>query len=327
MSIFKEEIYRMKDTQLKDYLNVYLKNHGYGKKGTRKIEKNYLFAQGTHPILLVAHLDTVHRDLPQTICYSPDGDYVMSPQGIGGDDRNGVCIILEILKTYHCSVLFTMGEETGGIGAEDFVRSNIPQTLDVAYIVEFDRKGTNDCVFYNLDNPDFEQFVENYGFETDIGSYSDICDIAPAVGAAAVNISSGYFDAHTKYETVSIKAMQKICDQVIPMLADVSQKFKWREKKYQILDYYYNQFAQKNTGDIHTILATPLYDYYICDQNGEVVSYTDELYISKYGEIYYIDNYGYADKLPTDFFVINPDDFFTKPEFDEMYCEEIYVLF
>lgn len=49
MSIFKEEIYRMKDTQLKDYLNIYLKNHGYGKKGTRKIEKNYLFAQGTHP--------------------------------------------------------------------------------------------------------------------------------------------------------------------------------------------------------------------------------------------------------------------------------------
>ena len=352
MAIFNEKIYRKTDVQLKEYLNSYLKSNGYG-KGTRKIEKEYLFARGTHPVLLVAHLDTVHKELPKVICYSNDGDYVMSPQGIGGDDRNGVCLILEILKTYHCSVLFTMGEECGGIGAEAFANSSIPETLDVQYIVEFDRRGTEDCVFYDLDNPEFEKFVESYGFATNYGSYSDICEVAPAVGVAAVNLSSGYFNEHNKHESVSINAMQSIYDRAVKMIADVSQKFAWKEqvrtysksswlkyypnyRKYGEHDYYsekitstepdiYDDYSYYYGNTIEEVLATPLLDYYIYNPSGYPVGEFPDLYISQFGIIYFIDNYGLAVKLPKDYRVVNVDDVYLAPQFDEELCEVIYV--
>lgn len=105
------------------------------------------------PVLLVAHLDTVHNELPHIICRSEDGRYIMSPQGIGGDDRCGVYIILQIISEVRCHVLFCEDEETGGQGAKAFERSGIQ--IDVNYIVEVDRRGNNDAVFYNCDNPKF----------------------------------------------------------------------------------------------------------------------------------------------------------------------------
>lgn len=47
--------------------------------------------------MLLAHLDTVYIKLVRTICKSKDKNVLMSPQGIGGDDRCGVYILV---KTY-----------------------------------------------------------------------------------------------------------------------------------------------------------------------------------------------------------------------------------
>ncbi len=56
----------------------------------------FILVKGVAPILLVAHLDTVHKNLVRNICTSADGNILMSPQGIGGDDRCGgatCCIV------------------------------------------------------------------------------------------------------------------------------------------------------------------------------------------------------------------------------------------
>ena len=50
---------------------------------------------------------------------------MMSPQGIGGDDRAGVYMILRLIQDLHCHVLFCEAEETGGHGAKAFVQSGI----------------------------------------------------------------------------------------------------------------------------------------------------------------------------------------------------------
>ena len=114
----------------------------------------YLYAEGTIPVLLAAHMDTVHRQPVEQICYSADGAVAMSPQGIGGDDRCGVWMILQILCTAKCHVLFCEDEEVGCVGAKKFTRGSLrPQ---VNYIVELDRRGSNDAVFYRCDNPEFE---------------------------------------------------------------------------------------------------------------------------------------------------------------------------
>ena len=73
-----DDILRMRQKELKHYLSGHLKKEGYeviSKKG-------FLYAKGDTPVLLVAHLDTVHQQLPSIICRSDDGRYLMSPQGI-----------------------------------------------------------------------------------------------------------------------------------------------------------------------------------------------------------------------------------------------------
>ena len=81
-----EEIFQFSQEHLKQALENELIENGYA---VRK-QRGFLYAPGTAPVLLVAHLDTVHRALPETICYSADRTVMMSPQGIGGDDRAGV---------------------------------------------------------------------------------------------------------------------------------------------------------------------------------------------------------------------------------------------
>jgi hypothetical protein len=198
--------------------------------------------------MLVAHLDTVHKQLPSIICYSMDGDYMMSPQGIGGDDRCGVYIILCLLNQlpFRPYVLFTMGEEVGCVGAKAFMdymylQDDIP---DLKYIVEYDRKGNKDCVFYQCDNKKFTKFVTEFGFVEAYGSCSDISYIAPEFGVAAVNLSSGYFNPHTQHEYVCMSDMEWVIEASLEMLCAESEHFKYIKKAVPV----YKPKAAKKTG-------------------------------------------------------------------------------
>lgn len=132
---------------------------------------NFILVKGEAPIMLVAHLDTVHKKPVRDICFSSDGNILMSPQGVGGDDRCGVYALVNAyeqsaIKPY---LLFTCNEEIGGIGAKSFVRclDKLPAELStLKCIVEIDRKGRNDAVYYDCDNPEFEEYISSKGFKT-----------------------------------------------------------------------------------------------------------------------------------------------------------------
>lgn len=181
-------------------------------------QDGFIFAKGTFPILLVAHLDTVHKKLPRKIYYDKHTDSLYSPDGIGGDDRCGVYMILEIIKRHKCSVLFCEDEETGGIGANKFVQYAKDKNFDFKYIIELDRKGYNDAVFYDCDNEDFTAFITQEFFKENWGTFSDISVIAPALKTCAVNLSSGYYNAHTVQEYVVTTEVDVIIDEVCKLL-------------------------------------------------------------------------------------------------------------
>lgn len=130
-----ETILRSTQPELKILLQAWLHRHGYAPISRR----GYLYAEGSVPVLLVAHLDTVHRELVRDICYNADQTVVMSPQGIGGDDRAGVWMTLYILQHVRCHVVFCEDEEIGCVGARKFSRRK--QLPRVNYIVEMDRRG------------------------------------------------------------------------------------------------------------------------------------------------------------------------------------------
>lgn len=219
------EILRKTQTELKQYLSDKLKEYGY----TPISDEGYLYAEGKVPVLLVAHLDTVHKETPSIICFSNDRQYLMSPQGIGGDDRCGVYMILLILSSVKCHVLFCEEEETGGNGARDFSCSGIMPSVN--YIIEMDRRGSNDAVFYNCDNPEFTEFIISFGFEKERGSFSDISVIGPYLETAAVNISAGYYNEHRLHEYINISALYNNVRRITQMIKTPTEHFKYIEKK------------------------------------------------------------------------------------------------
>ena len=122
-----EEICMMTQPEVKAYMQKYLSSRQY------KVinEDGYLYTKGTVPVLLIAHMDTVHKETCKQVYVGADDGIVSSPQGIGGDDRCGIFIIMNIIKELHCSVLLCEDEEVGGIGARKFTKSEYINDLGV----------------------------------------------------------------------------------------------------------------------------------------------------------------------------------------------------
>jgi hypothetical protein len=137
----------------------------------------------------------------------------------------------ELIKNYD---LFCEDEEIGALGADKFIKSEIAQSLEFNYIIEFDRKGKNDAVFYSCDNEDFEKFITQEYYKSDWGSFSDISVIAPFLGCAAVNLSCGYYNPHTLNEYVVLGEMDESINQACKILERTTEndKFEYIEAVY-----------------------------------------------------------------------------------------------
>lgn len=180
---------------------------------------DYVVAIGDIPVALVAHLDTAFKKPPNRIFYDNVKNVMWSPEGLGADDRAGVYSIIQIIKSgLRPTIIFTTDEEKGGLGAERLVKDMPDPPTDLKYIIELDRQGRFDCVFYRCDNPEFERYVEDFGFITNFGSFSDISIICPRWKVAGVNLSIGYVDEHSVSETLYISHMYNTINKVKDML-------------------------------------------------------------------------------------------------------------
>ena len=187
----------------------------------------YILVKGEAPVLLLAHMDTVHEKRVKHICKSEDGNILMSPQGIGGDDRCGVYALVSAREKSEVKpwLLFTCDEEIGGKGAgkfaSDYAAKRLPKALDsLKLLIEIDRRGKNDAVYYDCENYELEDYITSHGFETAYGSFSDISVIAPEMGIAAVNLSSGYYNAHTTHEYINRKHLEATVGRVVEIIAE-----------------------------------------------------------------------------------------------------------
>jgi putative aminopeptidase FrvX len=225
----------MTQAEVKAYMEEYLKSREYEVYN----EDGFLYAEGDVPVLLVAHMDTVHKTLPTSI-FDIDGK-ISSHQGIGGDDRCGIFIIMNIIKNLHCSVLLCEDEEIGGVGARKFIKTPFIKELDINYIIEFDRMNAKDAVFYSCDNPEFTKFVTDAtGFKVALGSFSDISVIAPVAKIAAVNLSCGYYNAHSTAEYVVYDEMMNTVRAAEKLIKTECNGFEYvPRKQMSIWDYDY----------------------------------------------------------------------------------------
>lgn len=213
-----EELVKMEQSQLLKTLFTFLKKNYDNVTAT----EDYLFAEGDIPVALVAHLDTVFPDPPENVYYDPRKGVIWSPEGLGADDRAGIFSILKIVKAgYRPHIIFTTEEERGGIGAAQLIIKNPKCPFKkLKYMIELDRAGTCDCVFYDCENDLFTEYIESFGFIEALGSFSDISILAPHWGVAAVNLSIGYENEHSYREVLHVGPLYRTIKRVIAMLKD-----------------------------------------------------------------------------------------------------------
>ena len=196
-------------------------------------EDGYIYAKGEIPIMLLAHMDTVFRKPPTLFIHDKENRLLTSPHGLGGDDRCGVYgIIALLLSGQKPHILFTEDEEIGGVGAGK-AASKMKKPEGVKYLIQLDRRGTEDAVFYSCDNKDFHSYVEDFGFKKASGSFTDISTLMPTWDLCGVNLSIGYHNEHSKNEYVDLEAMEQTILKVSNMLNNPpEQEFEYIEKVY-----------------------------------------------------------------------------------------------
>ena len=250
----------------------------------------YVYAKGNIPVLLTAHMDTVHKEPVKDFYEFVDENgchIISSPQGIGGDDRCGIYMILDVIKERKCSVLFCEDEESGRVGAKKFVQTDLIEELEgMNFLIELDRRDAMDAVFYDCDNPDFTNFVcDTTGYKKAWGSYSDISTLAPACAVAAVNLSCGYYNAHTLSEEVNVEEMMYTIEMVKRLIdAECPEQFKYMEKVSSFKSYgnYYGNtygYSGSNEDYYDTYDYDDYYGWYGKEVNNDN-SYIESYYLT-----------------------------------------------
>ena len=174
---------------------------------TYSTKKPIIYVPGTRKdrVLLVAHNDTVF-DKPAKVMQV--GTWLMSAQagvGIGADDRAGVCALWMLRKLGH-SLLIVPDEEVGCLGSTYAAENYADLLKDHSFMIQFDRAGATDLVYYDSETKEFEKYLEThfYPYSYAPGSFTDIVELMPALDVAGVNISIGYYNQHTAKESINI---------------------------------------------------------------------------------------------------------------------------
>lgn len=293
---------RKNETDYPDFVNICLKSQMELKEYLYKVLMDfypettetgdgYLYAKGTIPVLLTAHMDTVHKDLIQDFFEhkTKEGRTIInSPQGIGGDDRCGIYMILQILRTTEMrpSILFCEDEEIGGVGSDKFCSTEFVYDLsEMKFLIELDRANAFDAVFYEDDNADFHEWItKETGYREEWGSFSDICNLSPVCGIASVNLSCGYYNAHTTDEFVVVEEMLHTIETVKHLLTKTNEveAFEYVETIYQSPRYnygygYYGGWALDNYGTTTTRKTGIIEVYFIDPETNEKLVWSKEV--------------------------------------------------
>lgn len=257
---------KMEQTDLMIYMMEFLESV-YRREAEINHLAQFLYMKGDVPICLVAHLDKVGA-VPTELWFNESKTKITAGNvPLGADDRAGVYAILELVRCgLKPHILLTTDEEIGGIGAKAFALEPSP---DIKYYVEIDRRGDGEAVFYDCGTKAFQEYVESFGFKTNQGSYSDICELMSAHNKCGVNVSAGYSSEHSNAEVLDLNALEKTIDRVGQMIlcAHIAPQFVYEEDVYMGWGNYGHEYTYsplKSSGYKRDYLSY-YYDDYMAD--------------------------------------------------------------
>lgn len=246
--------------------------------------------------LLNAHMDTMQNEVDgifQKFAKIYNNQFLKGYGIIGADDKCGIYIILELLKTNEFNFLFTVQEESGCIGSNYFI--NNKEFSYIPYGITFDRCGASDilCVQNDYGTKKFENVLEKigkpFGYKPARGVFSDADQISEQISTC--NLSVGYYGHHTKGEFVDIIELENAVNFTQAILDNVEEKFEAPEKTYGsgFYRYGYKDFevgydydANYSKEELEELdrLTTPSTQQPVCfitSKNSDKLTYIDAL--------------------------------------------------
>lgn len=200
---------------------------------------------------IVAHLDQVQNIHSSDFTVMECGDVVFgySPsrrqtEGLGADDKNGIFIALECLRMFDkIKVAFFVKEEIGCIGSN---AANMDFFQDCKYVIEPDRRGNNDLIteasFTELCSEDFVRGIIGFSdYNTTTGLCTDVMSLKEnGLNVSAINLSCGYYNPHTDYESTNIKDLEKCLNFIRLIISNVQDVYPHEHVEYKV-DYGYSK--------------------------------------------------------------------------------------
>lgn len=226
---------------------------------------NIFSFSGAKP-LLSAHMDTVQDDADVSLSNFiriVDNSIIDGLGVIGGDDKCGIYTILHLLteNVYDFNFVFSVEEEIGTNGSGFVTKTKEKELKECLYGIILDRKGSSDIICYNNDygtiefERELERVGEAFGFKSTTGVLSDADNFSECISCA--NLSSGYYQAHSKTEFVIIKHLENTIDFTRAILRDLNVKF---DKPVKTVSRY---IGRKNySGGYPSYFDEGLEDYY-----------------------------------------------------------------
>lgn len=209
-----------------DYCVNILNQHGFNVIVDEKnniIASRGKFTDGDTLVCINAHTDTVqHKEdmnVKKFILYDwvRDTFHTRGRAMLGGDDKCGVAVALTLAAHTNLpmKIILTTGEEVGSTGAHALDKKHLD---DVAFTFTVDRMHGNDLISEYCGLPcapdtfvkKFIEISDNIGtnFKESGGSYADtyiLCKYKPAV-----NLSSGYYNPHSRNDFVVVEELYKV---------------------------------------------------------------------------------------------------------------------
>ena len=146
------------------------------------------------------------------------------------------------------------------------------------FLIELDRQGLDDAVYYDCGNKEFQDHINSFGFKTAYGSFSDISFIAPKLDLGAVNLSVAYFGQHTVNEFLILDGLARTIDRVQQILtygADIKFDFQEDDWKSYYYKKYYSGTYSVSTTKKHATRTTSKREYDYGYSNGFYDEYVD----------------------------------------------------
>lgn len=201
---------------------------------------------------VISHIDTVHPIETFTVRENNNiltaWDENNNQTGIGGDNKAGVFVCLELLEHFDAiKAAFFVSEEVGCLGS---YLSDPEFFKNVGYAIQFDAPFNNwvshysdgvklfsiDSDFFQKIHSIFENNLPNYGIKN-LGyhPYTDVSALKSLYDFSCVNYSVGYYNMHSKKEYVSVPDVDLCFKTAIQLIESLGNNLYFLEKSKRLL--------------------------------------------------------------------------------------------